>query len=299
MRVTDSMIWGNMQRNVASRQSDYATAQERAVTGKRVNAPSDDPSSYAQARTETGNLSRAQSYERTVGMAKPVLETTDSALATVETIMHRIRDIAVQGANDTLNPDDRNTLSQELGSLRDQLVSLGNTTSGNRFIFAGYKENAAPYDTAGLYTGDTQVQQVEVGRGVNLPLGATGESVFGTAGNDIFTTITTLQAAITSDPSAMPAGGSAVVSNLITEIDTRFDEVRRVHSQIGIHLNAAEIAESVATRAQDTATLNRSNLVDIDAAKAYTDLAMATTALNAAIQIAGQLPPPGLVNRSR
>jgi flagellar hook-associated protein 3 FlgL len=293
MRVTDSMIWGNMQRNVAARQSDFAEAQQRAVTGRRVNAPSDDPAAFAQARTETANLSRSQGYERTVGMAKPVLETTDSALATVEHIMNRIRDIAVQGANDTLNPDDRNTLSQELTSLRDQLVSLGNTTSGDRFIFGGYKENAAPYDAAGLYSGDVQVQQVDVGRGVSVPLGVTGESVFGAAGNDVFTTITNLQTAITT------SNGSAAVSSLITEVDTRFDQVRRVHSQIGNHLNAADIAEAVATRAQDTATTNRSSLVDIDAAKAYTDLAKAQTALNAAIQIAGQLPPPGLVNRSR
>lgn len=296
MRVTDTMIWGNMQRNVAARQSDYATAQERAVSGKRVNAPSDDPLAFAQARTETNNLSRAQDYQRTVGMAKPVLDVTDSALSTVENIMGRIRDIAVEGANDTLNTDDRNTLSQELTSLHDQLVNLGNSTSGDRFIFAGYKSNAAPYDATGTYTGDTQVQQVEVGKGVHLPLGVTGESVFGTAGNDVFTTIKSLQDAITGNT---PTGGSAVVSSLITEIDTRFDQVRQVHSQIGNHMNAADIAEAVSTRAQDTATTNRSQLVEIDAAKAYTDLAKAQTALSAAIQIAGQLPPPGLVNRSR
>jgi len=292
MRVTDSMIWGNMQKNVSARQSDFASAQERAVTGRAVNAPSDDPTSFAKARTETGNLARAQSYERTVGMAKPILETTDSALMTVENVVQRIRDIAVQGANDTLNANDRNTLNQELTTLRDQLVGLGNTTSGDRFIFGGYKDNVAPFDAAGVYTGDTAVQQVEVARGVSLPLGLTGESVFGTAGSDVFTTITSLQTALSS-------GDAASVSNLITEVDSRFEQVRKVHTQVGVHLNAADMAQAVATRAQDAATVSRSNLIDIDAAKAYTDLAKAQTALNAAIQIAGQLPPPGLVNRSR
>lgn len=292
MRVTDGMIWGNMQRNVAARQTDFANAQERAVTGRRVNAPSDDPAAFSQARTETGNLARAQGYERSVNVAKPVLETTDSALTTVESIVQRIRDIAVEGANDTLNGNDRNTLNQELSQLKDQLIGLGNTTSGDRFIFAGYKENVPPFDAAGVYSGDTQVQQVEVSRGINLPLGVTGDSVFGTAGADVFTTITNLQ-------TELSAGNSAGVSALITEVDTRFEQVRKVHTQVGIHLNAADIAEAVATRAQDTATTNRSQLVEIDAAKAYTDLAKAQTALSAAIQIAGQLPPPGLVNRSR
>ncbi|MEY4582542.1 MAG: flagellar hook-filament junction protein FlgL [Pseudomonadota bacterium] len=286
-----------MQRNVSSRQTDYASAQQRAVTGKRVNAPSDDPSSFAQARSETANLARAQSYERTVSLARPALETTESALNQVEDIYNRVRNIAVQGANDTLNDTDRATLSNELTGLHEQLVSLGNSTNGDRFVFAGYKDNAPPYDATGLYSGDPNVQQVEVSRGVNIPMGVTGESVFGTAGADIFTTITNLQTALTT--SVAGASVSAAVSASLTEIDARFEQVRTVHSRLGNHMNALDIAEAVAGRAQDTSTKNRSSLVDIDAAQSYTDMARAQTALSAAIEIAGQLPMPGLVSRSR
>lgn len=293
MRVTDSMIWSNMQRSVSQRQTDYAKAQEQAISGKRVGAPSDDPSSFAQARTETSNLARAQNYQRNVTLARPNLETTESALYQAEDIMGRVRTIALTGANDTLSDDDRATLSNELEGLKTQLVALGNSTNGDRFIFGGYKDGAAPYDPTGVYSGDTQVQQVEVSRGVNLAMGVTGEQVFGTAGADVFTTITDLQSALTT------SGGTSTVSNMLTEIDTRFQNVRFIHSQIGNQLNAADIAESVAVRAQDTATKNRSNLVDIDAAESYTALARAQTALSAAVEIASQLPMPGLASRSR
>jgi flagellar hook-associated protein 3 FlgL len=290
MRVTDSMVYMNMQRNVAQRQQDYVTAQQRATTGKKVNAPSDDPWAFAQARYETGNLARAQSYERTIDMAKPSLQTTDSTLTSVENVIQRVRDIAVESANDTYNGGDRNTFSQELDTLRDQLVSLGNTHTGDRYIFAGYKDGAPPYDATGVYSGDTQTAQVEIARGVNLPLGVTGDQVFGAAGDDVFSTIQKLQTALTT-------GTTSDVSSMITEIDTRYEQVRNVHSEIGNQLNSADIATSVAQRAQDTATANKSDLVDIDTVKAYTDLTRATTALQAAIQIAGQLPPPGLVSR--
>lgn len=292
MRVTDSMFFTNMQRSVAQRQTDYATAQEHAASGKRVLNPSDDPWAFSQARAETGNLLRAQGYERSIGLAKPVLDTTDAALTDVEGIVTRIRNIAIQGGSDTYNGNDRATFSQELDTLRDQLIAIGNTHSGDRFLFAGYKDATAPYDATGAYSGDANVQQVEIGRGITIPLGVNGEAVFGTAGSDIFTTIKNMQTALTS-------GTSADLSNMITEIDARFEQVRSVHSQIGNHMNAADIAESVATRAQDLATENRSSLVDIDPAKAYTDLARAQTALSAAIEIAGQLPPPGLVGRGR
>lgn len=292
MRVTDSMFYTNMQRSVAQRQSDYSIAQQRAVSGKRVMTPSDDPWAYSHARAETGNLARAESYERSISLAKPVLESTDAALSEVEGIINRIRNIAIQGGTDTYNSSDRQTFSQELDGLRAQLISIGNTHSGDRFVFAGYKDNVAPYDTAGVYSGDTNVAQVEIGRGIFLPLGVNGEAIFGPAGNDIFTTITAMQTALTS-------GTSADLSNIITEVDTRFERVRTAHSLIGNHLNAADIANSVATRAQDLAAVNRSALVDIDAAQAYTDLARAQNALAAAIEIAGQLPPPGLVSRGR
>lgn len=290
MRVTDSMMWASMQRNVARRQTDYAGAQQRAITGKRVALPSDDPQAYAQGRTELGNIARSTNYERTIGLTRPAMEQTESALYHTEDIMRRIRDIAIQGANDTLNATDRSKLVQELDGLHDQLVGIGNSTSGDRFIFGGYKDGSQPYDAAGVYTGDTGVQNVEISRGVTMPYGVTGEAVFGTAGADVFTAITNLQTALSNN-------NGAVASSTITEIDARFETVRAVHSQVGIYLNSLDISEAVVTKAKDTATARRSSLIDIDAAQSYSDLMRAQSALNAAIQIAGQLPPPGLVSR--
>lgn len=290
MRVTDSMMWSSMQRSVSRRQTDFATAQQRAITGKKVEVPSDDPAAFAQGRTELANVGRATNYERTIGLTRPVLEETDASLYHTEDILRRIRDIAIQGANDTLNGSDKASLIQELSGLQDQLISIGNTSSGDRFIFAGYRDDTAPYDAAGTYSGDTDVQQVEISRNINMQFGVTGEAVFGSAGADVFTTITNLQTALSTS-------NGLAASATITEIDTRYEQVRTVHSQIGIDLNALDISESVVTKAKDTAQVRRSNLIDIDAALAYTDLARAQNALNAAIQIAGQLPPPGLATR--
>ncbi|MET0386131.1 MAG: flagellar hook-associated protein FlgL [Polyangiales bacterium] len=292
MRVTDSMVWNNQQRAVANRQTGYARAQQQALTGKRVNAPSDDPASFAQARSETGNIVRAEGYERTINLTRPSLEVADSALSDIENVMRRVRDIAVQGANDPLNASDRNTLSQELTALRDELITLGNSHSGDRFVFGGYKDGAPPYDAAGVYTGDTEAPRVEISRGVTLPMGVTGDSVFGTPGDDVFTTITNLQTALAS-------GDGANISSMITEVDQRFERVRVVHSEIGVHQNAADIAQAVVQRGGDAAAKNRSALVDIDAAESYSNLIRAQSALSAAIEIASQLPMPGLASRSR
>jgi flagellar hook-associated protein 3 FlgL len=49
--------------------------------------------------------------------------------------------------NGTLSDDDRASLATDLQGIRDQLMNLANSTDGNgRYIFAGYKTEAAPFD---------------------------------------------------------------------------------------------------------------------------------------------------------
>jgi hypothetical protein len=55
----------------------------------------------------------------------------------------------------------------------------------------------------------------------------------------------------------------------------------------------------MAQRQQDEAVSNRSKLVEIDSVDSYSELMRAQSALSAAIEIAAQLPPPGLVERAR
>ena len=290
MRVSDSMMWSNMQRNISLRHADFQTTQQRALSGKKVSVPSDDPASFAQARLEQSNIARSENYERVIGLTRPVLAQTDDALFHTQDILGRVRDIAIQGANDALNDTDKASLIQELNGLRDQLISIGNTSSGDRFIFAGFRDDQPPFDAAGVYSGDTDSATVEISRNVSIPFGVTGEALFGSAGNDVFTTISNLQTALGSS-------NGLAASATVAEIDTRFEQVRALHSQVGTHLNSLDISEAVVVRSKDTSVENRSTLVDLDAALAYTDLARAQTALAAAIQIAAQLPPPGLATR--
>jgi flagellar hook-associated protein 3 FlgL len=294
MRVADSTFYANMKKNLGLRRDELAQAQERAVSGLRVEKPSDDPLAFTQARTHTSEGARASAYERAITNTVPSLEVTDTALNDVNNVMLRVRDIAIQGANDTLNATDRDGLVKELDGLKQALVTLANTKSGDRYIFGGYKDQTPPYDQSGVYSGDTATQQVEVARNVMLPVGVTGDRVFGdvNGGQDMFAAITDLQTALTS-------GVADDIGGTLDQIDVSLEQVRVARSEVGMHLNAADVSLSMAQRHQDEATKARSSLVEIDAVDSYSDLMRAQSALNAAVQIAAQLPPPGLVERSR
>jgi flagellar hook-associated protein 3 FlgL len=294
MRVADSTFYANMKSNLGVRRDALARAQEQAITGLRVTAPSDDPLAFTQARAQTAEQARAASYERTITNTLPSLEVADSTLGDVDNVMRRVRDIATLGANDTLNAGDRQNLVLELDGLKQQLVTLGNAKTGDRYIFGGYKDGAPPYDAAGVYSGDTTTQQVEVARNVMMPVGITGDRIFGNAngGQDMFAAITDLQTALTS-------GVADDISGTLDPIDKSLEQVRVARSEVGLHLNSADISLTMAQRHQDEAGKARSKLVEIDEVDSFSELMRAQTALNAAITIAAQLPPPGLVDRAR
>jgi flagellar hook-associated protein 3 FlgL len=306
MRVSDNTIYGNMKRNLGVRRDALAAAQERALTGMKVTKPSDDTMAFTQARSHTVEQKRAASYERTVTSALPSLETSDTALGDIDNVMRRVRDIAIQGANDTLNPGDREGLRSELDGLKQQLVTLGNTKTGDRYIFGGYRDGAPPFDDAGVYTGATAGPSVEAARNVMLPTGITGDRIFGNAngGQDMFQAITDLQTALTAGTTVDPITGEPVspavaISAAIAPLDVSLEQVRVARSEIGLHLNAADISIGMAQREQDQAGAARTKLIEIDTVDAYSDLVRAQTALSAAVEIAAQLPPPGLVDRAR
>lgn len=208
--------------------------------------------------------------------------------------MRRVRDIAIQGANDTLNGNDRETLRSELDGLKQQLVTLGNAKTGDRYVFGGYRDGQPPYDADGVYTGATETQQVEVARNVLLPVGVTGDRIFGDAGGgqDIFAAITDLQDTLVS-------GVATDISAAIEPLDVSLEQVRVARSELGNHMGQADISMTMAQRHQDQTIEARSNLVEIDTVEAFSEFMRAQTALNAAIEIAAQLPPQGLVNRAR
>jgi flagellin-like hook-associated protein FlgL len=108
----------------------------------------------------------------------------------------------------------------------------------------------------------------------------------------MFTAITDLQTALSS-------GVADDISGTLDPIDASLEQIRTARSEIGLHLNSADISMTMAQRNQDEAVKAKSKLVEVDSVDSYSELVRAQSALNAAIQIASQLPPPGLIDRVR
>ena len=75
--------------------------------------------------------------------------------------------LAVQGANESLSPSDRNAIALQVKGLRDQLISLANTKGDTGYLFAGTKTDTQPFDpTTGAFLGNDGATKVAITDGV-------------------------------------------------------------------------------------------------------------------------------------
>ena len=182
MRISTQMMYEQSMRGVTNSQSLWLGYGEQMSTGKRVNRPSDDPIAASQAVV----LSQAQTQNSQYALARSFATTKvsleENVLSQVTTAIQAAQEKIVNAGNGTLSDDDRASLATNLQGIRDQLMNLANSTDGNgRYIFAGYKTEAAAFDqTTGSYNGgDTAIsQQVDSAR--TMQISHTGAQVFDT-----------------------------------------------------------------------------------------------------------------------
>jgi flagellar hook-associated protein 3 FlgL len=289
MRVSDRQLFDASQASLASARQRAGELRTQALEQRKVFTPSDDPVAAARAQREATTIARAELHTRSIDAGVASLQLADGALSQATDLVSRIRELTLQAANDSLSADERSIAANEVGALYASLVDIGNTSHGGAYVFGGFRDGTPPFDPNGTYNGDTNVKELEVASNTRLAAGVTGDRIFGLAGGvDVFDTISALQTALTADD-------IATIRSSLNGLDAAIGQINEARGVLGGQLNAFEISRSVADRSEEHAVGRREDLIGVDIAATYLDLQQAEQALSAAVQIASQLPLPGLV----
>jgi len=127
MRVTDQQVFGFLVNNYQRARLKEVQLHERLATGKQVLQPSDDPGRFNRILEEQTTLAKLEQRIRNVTTATTQVDLADSSLQSTTTTLSRIRELAVQYASDTNGPSDRIAGAQEIETLLQHLLQLGNT----------------------------------------------------------------------------------------------------------------------------------------------------------------------------
>lgn len=211
MRISTNQIFDQSLAAMLNQQAALAQTQNQISTGKRILNPSDDPAGSVQALNLQRELSLTEQYGANATAATNKLQGEESALKSAADILQRVRELAVQGLNDSNTQEDRKAISVEINQLNEQLLSLANTRDSNGdYLFSGFASNTQPYETIfGAYQGDEGQRNLKVGAGVLVATNDPGSAVFEVP---IANTIITDNSPLPSDITLTVVGDSNVGS---------------------------------------------------------------------------------------
>ncbi len=132
MVVQHNLTAMNSNRQLAGTTSAQAKSSEKLASGYRINRAGDDA---AGLKISEKMRSQIRGLDRASGNAQDgisLIQTAEGALNEAHSILQRMNELAVQGANDTNENIDRDAINQELSQLTDELDRISTTTQFNK-----------------------------------------------------------------------------------------------------------------------------------------------------------------------
>lgn len=243
---------------------NQSTLSEQRLTselssGLRVTSLSDDPVAAGQASLLNSAISHDDSFVQTAASTQSLMQVADTALGSVVTQLTSALSLAVAGNGGTESSADLTSLSQQLSSVRDQVVSFANTSYQGTYLFAGSQGNVQPFtvDTTTIpatttYNGDAQVDTVTTANGQQIQTSVAGSAVFAAPGANVMSALNNLIADFasgTASPTAADDIGAltAALHNVSQQRETLDSSLSRIES-------ASTYAQSDATNRTAAAT---------------------------------------------
>jgi len=285
MRISTSQLFQQAVDAMLDKQRELSRTELQVASGKRILRPSDDPSSAVRVLDLGESQQRLAQYQRNADMAVARLEQEETALIGIENRLQRVRELAVQGASDTVGSEGRQAIAAEVRQHLDSFLQLANSRDANgEYLFAGFQSQTEPFSHDGSggfsYAGDEGQRFVQIGDSREVAVGDPGSIFMGFAAAGGGTT--NIGAVLYDLASALEAGDGR--PEALSDIDTALGNLLNTHAKIGARRNAIE-DQKTANAAFDLAVTEvRSSLEDLDYAEAISRFNQQLTALQAAQQ---------------
>lgn len=287
-RVTSQMMTQTALRNLQGGLNDLARLQAQATSQRAFAAPSDDPIAATATLDVHAAQRRTAQYARNIDDGLAWVTTVDNALAASTSLLGRVRDLTVQGANSgALDATAREAIAVELEGIRAEMLAQANTTLLGRSVFAGTSTGAA-FSADYSFNG---VPGAEVNRrlseGQTVRVDADGAEVFGSGADSVFALVD----AIVAD---LRAGVN--VGSRLAEIDARATAMLGVHGAVGARQTQIERAKEAILDSTVSLEARRAAVEDVDTVEVLVKLRAQELVYQSALAVTGRVLQPQLMD---
>jgi flagellar hook-associated protein 3 FlgL len=275
---------------------DQSTSEEDTLTselssGLRVATLADDPVAVAQSTLLGSSIAQDDTFVQTASGETSRLQVTDSTLGDVVTQVTSAISAAVAGNNGAaLNASDLVSVAQSLSGIRDQVLSLANTSYQGQYLFGGSQGSTPPFTldattnpATANYTGDNNIQYVETPNGQKIQVNLPGSAVFGAAGTGVLGALNQL----ISDFSGGAA--SATITADTSALTTALGQLSSQRSTLDSALSRLQSTSTYVQTEESQLTVAQGNLVSSDPATVATQLSQAETQHQALLSVINAL----------
>jgi flagellar hook-associated protein 3 FlgL len=298
MRVTQAGFYNQASQQMREQQAKVFETQAQLSSGKKLQQPSDDPALATAINNLKSQIDVNQRYLSNLNHMQDTLKMQESTVAGSLDLVSRIKELSIQGANDTYSGSDRKTMAIEVKELITALADLGNTRgTDGAYLFSGYSQGQAPFASSSTgavtYTGSTDSLKVMVDDGRSMQLGISGSDIFGsvehlntstgaTSRIDLFATLNDMHAALLTN------NGDAVRESL-DKVSSVHEHIIAQQSNIGSRMKRVETLTHAVEDKDYTYKVLQSNMEDLDYIEAASRLKNQSLALQAGQQTFTQL----------
>jgi flagellin len=272
MQINTNVGALNAYRNLNSTQNQLSKSLEKLSSGLRINRAADDAAGLSISEGLRSQVSGIAQAGRNAQDGISVIQTAEGSLTEVHSILHRLRDLAVQGGNDSNSTDSRAAIKTEANELGKELYRITNSTNFNGID---------------LLKGGTKTFQVGAG--------ATANDSIDVQLADVATSVGALASADgTANPTGFDVSTNAASKTTITAIDTAITAVSTSRAQLGASQNRFESTINSLNVAGENLTAAESRIRDTDMASEMVNytrsniLSQAGTAMLAQANQSGQ-----------
>ena len=247
---------------------------ERLSSGKQINSAADDAAGFAIAERMTAQIRGLNMATKNANDGLSMIATVENATNDVTDMLHRIRELAVQAANDTNSSTDRGYLQKEVDSLLNEINRVAAQTV---------------YNGAEVLDGSRSAQKIQVGtdsgQSISFSIAAVDTDTLSLT-FDSFTAGSPATVADVSSKNADTTGTlaagekisvstAAAAANTLTAVTAAIEKVAGDRAELGAVSNRLEYTVSNLMNVAEYTTAARSRIEDADFAAESARLAKA------------------------
>lgn len=266
-------------------------------SGLGVTTIGQNPVAASQNAQLLNQIGVEDSFTQSSNLALGMLNVTDSALGSVVTQLNQAISLATQGSNGTLSSSQLLSISNQLAGIRDEVLSLANTSYQGQYVFGGSQASTPPFTlNAGTspatttYNGDSVVNQLQPPSGQPISLNIPGNQVFTSSTANVLGALNKIIADFAS-------GSSNAGSVDTAALNSALNYVTQQRVSLDNSINRLNTATSSATNAVTQLTTVQTNLMQADIPSVSTQLSLVKSQQTALINVIAALGSGSLFDK--